>query len=156
MAIGLNKLTQGRKTHSGASVYIASISPSEKGIKIYIAGNPLIRKDNLPLRIMPHLQKKFPKLDFEEIETENLPEEKDLNIIDTVIGIDDVQMIKDIDAIVTGKVYSLHDFDLGFNLKLMKKMGKLKSVKIIGVPPHLNEEKAMDGISRAIRKHFSK
>ena len=88
--------------------------------KIYIAGNPLVAEDNMPSRIMNRLQEKFPHIDFQELDpTENLPEEKSLHIIDTVIGIDNVQVITDIDKIVTGKVYSLHNFDLGFNLKLM-------------------------------------
>ncbi|MCX6816043.1 MAG: hypothetical protein NT120_04295 [Candidatus Aenigmarchaeota archaeon] len=119
---------------------------------VYVSGNPLVREDSIPLRIMPKLQEKFPNIEFRELEpTDNMPEEERLNIIDTIIGIDNVTVVKDIDKIVTGKVYSLHDFDLGFNLKLMKKMGKLKSVSIIGVPPHIDEEKALLGVKKALR-----
>jgi Ni,Fe-hydrogenase maturation factor len=122
-------------------------------LMVYVAGNPLVREDSIPLRLMKRLQKKFPDLVFRELEpTDNMPDEKDLTIIDTVIGIDKVTVITDIEKIVTGKVYSLHDFDLGFNLKLMKKMGKLESVSIIGVPPHINEEEALTGIEKTLRK----
>ena len=121
--------------------------------KIYVAGNPLVREDSIPIKLMGRLQKRFPDIEFHELEpTDNLPEEKTLNIIDTVIGIDDIKVIRDIDKIVTGKIYSMHDFDLGFNLKLMKKAGKLRSVKIIGVPPHMSEEKAFEGISKIIEE----
>ncbi len=121
--------------------------------KIYVAGNPLVREDSIPVRLMDRLQKRFPGIEFHELEpTDNLPEEKDLNIIDTVIGIDDIKVIRDIDKIVTGKIYSMHDFDLGFNLKLMKKAGKLRSVKIIGVPPNMSEEKAFEDISKIVEE----
>lgn len=119
---------------------------------IYVSGNPLVREDSLPIKLMPKLAETFPELEFRELEpTENLPEQETLHIIDTVIGIDKVRIIDDIDKIVTGKVYSLHDFDLGFNLKLMKKTGKLESVAIIGVPPHIDENAALDGIKKAIK-----
>ncbi len=121
--------------------------------KIYVAGNPLVKTDSVPLKIMSKLQRAFPGMEFIELEpTDNLPDEKSLNIIDTVIGIDSVKVIDDIDAIVTGKVYSLHDFDLGFNLKLMKKTGKLNRVNIIGVPAHFSEAEAMKGVARQLKK----
>ncbi|MBI2233252.1 MAG: hypothetical protein HYU56_04990 [Candidatus Aenigmarchaeota archaeon] len=119
---------------------------------IYVAGNPLVKEDSIPLRIMAKLQEDFKHFEFRELEpTDNPPEEKTLHIIDTVIGIDNVRVIKDIDSLVTGKVYSLHDFDLGFNLKLMKKMGKLKGVRIIGVPAHMKEHLALKGVRKALR-----
>ena len=55
------------------------------------------------------------------------------------------------DKIVTGKVYSLHDFDLGFNLKLMKKTGTLKDVNIIGIPAYMKDEEVYDGVKKAIK-----
>ncbi len=119
--------------------------------RIYIAGNPLLKEDSVPFLIQEGLKKMFPLIEFREIDpSDNLPEEETLNIIDTMIGIDDVTVIKDIDKIVHGKVYSLHDFDLGFNLKLMSKMGRLKKVNIIGIPPHMTHEKALEKVGRAI------
>ncbi len=121
--------------------------------KIYIAGNPLVREDSLPLKLMPKLKEHFPSIEFVELEpTDSMPEEHTLHIIDTVIGLDKVTVIKDIDKIVTGKVYSLHDFDLGFNLKLMKKTGKIENAYIIGVPAHMNEEEAFEGVKKAVKK----
>lgn len=125
---------------------------AKKKKTIYVAGNPLVREDSMPLRIMAKLQADFRRFEFRELEpTDSLPEEKTLHIIDTVIGIDSVGVIKDIDRLVTGKVYSLHDFDLGFNLKLMKKTGKLKGVRIIGVPADMEERLALKGVRKALR-----
>ncbi|MBW2970455.1 hypothetical protein KY309_02230 [Candidatus Woesearchaeota archaeon] len=104
-------------------------------MNIYVCGNPLVKEDSLPLRILPELRKRFPSIDFVEFEpSEDLPDEN-LIIMDTVINAKDVMIIDDIDKFVETKALSLHDFDLGLNLKLAKKLGKLKSVKIIGVPP---------------------
>lgn len=120
--------------------------------RIYVTGNALVREDSVPLRIMERLQCSFPSVEFLELEsTDDMPEEHALRIIDTVIGIDEVKIIKDVDKIVTGKVYSLHDFDLGYNLKLMKKAGKLRGVTIIGVPAHFDEERAYEGVTKALQ-----
>ncbi|MBI3190593.1 hypothetical protein HYZ41_02730 [archaeon] len=120
---------------------------------VYVAGNSLVKEDSIPLRIKDRLQEKFPEVEFKELEpTDNMPEEKTLKIIDTVLGIDKVMIITDIDKIVTGKIYSLHDFDLGFNLKLMKKTGKINGVRIIGIPAHMDEEQALREVSNIIKR----
>lgn len=120
---------------------------------IYVAGNPLVEEDSLPLRIMPGLRERFPRLEFRELEpTEDLPEEKDLIIIDIVKGIEKVQVIDDIEKIITRKAYSLHDFDLGASLKLMRKAGRLEKVVIIGVPMGIGEREALRQVSGALIK----
>ena len=117
-------------------------------MNIYVCGNPLVKEDSLPLRILPELQKRFPGINFVEFEpTEDLPQEDNLVIIDTVINAKDVMIIDDIDKFVQTKALSLHDFDLGLNLKLAKKLGKIKSVKIIGVPPKSSVDKVCSVIS---------
>ena len=120
---------------------------------VYVAGNPLVKEDSVPLKLKDKLAESFPSIEFRELEpTDDMPEDRTLNIIDTVIGVDKVTIISDIDKIVTGKVYSLHDFDLGFNLKLMKKMGKLDEVHIIGVPAVMDETQALDGVVKALKR----
>jgi len=103
---------------------------------IHIFGNPLLDFDNLPLKLAPKLQKIFPEINFVITDpSENLkPINGEMIIIDTVEGIDKVILIDDIEKLETSKIYSLHDFDLAFNLKLLQKIGKLKKVKIFGVP----------------------
>ena len=46
----------------------------------------------------------------------------------------------------------MHDFDLAYNLKLLEKIGKIDSVKIIGVPMEISEEEALDQIQLILRK----
>ena len=117
--------------------------------RVYVLGNPLLREDSIPLKMLPRLRASFPDIDFLEIDpTEEFPEEDDLIIIDTVLNTDKVVVIRDIDKLSSQPNYSLHDFDLAFQLKLMKKMGKVKEVTIIGLPPEIDEKKALEGISR--------
>jgi Ni,Fe-hydrogenase maturation factor len=122
---------------------------------IHIFGNPLLDFDNLPLKLAPKLEKLFPDINFVITDpSENLnPIDGELIIIDTVENIKNVILIDDIEKLKTGKIYSLHDFDLAFNLKLLQKIGKLKSVKIFGVPMKGDEEKILGQLSNFIKQN---
>ncbi|MFH1294936.1 MAG: hypothetical protein ABIH90_03295 [Candidatus Aenigmatarchaeota archaeon] len=120
---------------------------------IFVVGNPLLEEDSLPIRILPKLLKAFPDLDFREID----PTE-DLRIlgrrpvlIDAVVGPNKVVVLKDLETIEDGPHCSLHDMDLGMSLKLMKKMGLMDSVTIIGIPVGISESDAVKGISPVLR-----
>ena len=122
--------------------------------KVLVFGNILLKEDSLPLRIMPALQKKIPWWNFvvfdpnEQLEKEG----KDLVILDTVLGIGKVTVFseKDLEHLEMEKRYSAHDFDLGFSLRFLLKLGKIRSVKIIGVPSRYPEKKAVDEIARLL------
>ena len=128
-----------------------------KKTTIYIFGNELLDFDNLPLKLAPKLKKLFPDINFiiqdpnENIKAIN----KELVIIDTVKGIKNVAVIYDIEKLETEKIYSMHDFDLAFNLKLLKKIGRLGKLTILGVPPDYSEKKALRELKKIIGKnHF--
>lgn len=119
---------------------------------IYVFGNPLVREDSLPLRLIDKLRKEFPSLEFKEFDTvEDLELDKELNIIDTVKGIKKVELIEDTDKIITEKIYSMHDFDLGYNLKLLKKMKMIDKVRIFGIPAKINEKEAFKSLKKLIK-----
>ena len=122
--------------------------------KILIFGNPFLENDSLPIKLLPKLQKAFPNIIFQEIDpTEDLENQgKDLTIIDTVEGIDKVMILSNIEQLHANKIFSMHDFDLAYNLKLLKKIGKIDSVKIIGVPMNISEDEALDQIQSILRK----
>jgi len=120
---------------------------------IYVFGNPLVKEDSLPLKLIGKLKKAFPSLKFKEFDTvEDLELEKEINIIDTVKGIKKVELIEDIDKIITEKIYSMHDFDLGYNLKLLKKMKMIEKVRIFGIPSSMNEKEAFEQLCKLIKK----
>lgn len=55
-------------------------------------------------------------------------------VLDTVQGLKKVTVFNNINAIEKFKSLTVHDFDLGFQLKYLKKIGKIKGATIIGVP----------------------
>ncbi|HCM38094.1 MAG: hypothetical protein UV61_C0009G0045 [Candidatus Gottesmanbacteria bacterium GW2011_GWB1_43_11] len=104
-------------------------------MKVYIVGNPLVKVDSLPFKLLPKLRKEFPEVRFEEADpTENFIPENDSIIIDTVVGIDHVRLFTDLDEFVPFSSVSAHDYDLGLHLQLLKKLGKIISVSILGIP----------------------
>ncbi len=103
---------------------------------IYLVGNLLVEEDSLPIKLKPQLQKAFPQIEFREYDPmEDLPQDtEDLVIIDTIEGLTKPQVFDDIDAFASQTAYSMHDFDLGWSLKLYKKLRMFKTIKIIGIP----------------------
>lgn len=89
----------------------------------------------MPLRLKNDLEKLFPRLNLVAFDpTENFPEDDPVYIVDTVIGIDRVVVIKDVEQLADAPHVSVHDADLAFHLKWLKKLGKLPKVIILGVP----------------------
>lgn len=129
----------------------------ESAHKVLVFGNPMVGRDSMPLRLLDKLRNAFPELEFKEFDpNDNLEKEgRQLNIIDTVEGIRHVTLITDIGSIRTAKIYSMHDFDLGYSLKLLKKMKYLDSVKIFGVPMKIKEDEALEQLGELIRANLS-
>lgn len=124
-----------------------------KKLTIYIFGNELLDFDNLPIKLAPKLKKLFPDINFIiQDPNENLKAvNKELVIIDTVKGIKNAAIIRDFEKLETDKIYTMHDFDLAFNLKLLKKIGQLEKVTILGVPPDYSPQKALKELSKIIK-----
>ncbi len=119
--------------------------PKKPKLTIYVFGNPLLPEDSLPLRLLPALKKACPQINFRAADpTENLkPTNGQLVIIDTVLGANDIVLIDDLDKIQLAPIYSAHDLDLGFNLKLLAKLGQLEKVIIFGLPPKMPKQTAL-------------
>ena len=66
--------------------------------------------------------------------------DKNLFILDVVENITKVIQIKDLNQLKENKLCTLHDFDLSFFLKLMKTLGEIKDINIIGIPQKGNKE----------------
>ena len=99
-------------------------------MKILVCGNPLVAKDARALKAAELLKKMLPEIDFEEFDSVEELHDEEINILDVVKGLKRPMIIKNMDDIVADKIYSTHDFDLGQTLKLLKKLGMIKKVKI--------------------------
>lgn len=122
---------------------------------ILVFGNPLVEEDNLAVETAKEL--KIPGYGFKLCNSlsDVLSQKGDLIILDVVENLKKTTLIKDIDQIKPSKSLTAHDFDLGFNLKLMKTLGKIKEVKIIGIPQKGDKEKIKKDINFILEPSFS-
>src|SRR3989344_712349 len=110
--------------------------------KIYVFGNTLIKNDSLAVTITKKLQKDFPKINFVHLDPNEEIKEKNITILDVAEGITKTTVLHDVNQLEHGKKFSLHDFDVAFSLKLMKKADLIKKIKIIAVPMQYSQKKA--------------
>ena len=107
-------------------------------ILIFCFGNEIVKEDSLAKEIADEMTLegyKFVKM----TRPEQLLEAKGhLHLLDVVKGIKQVTLLH-IEDLIDKQVNTLHDFDLHFFLQLMKKMGTVTEVTIIGLP--MNGEK---------------
>jgi hypothetical protein len=124
--------------------------------KVYLVGNELVKEDSLPIELKEDLSGMFPNILFEEFDpTENLPEDSsNLVLIDTVMGISVPVVFTDIDVFSSKKAYSMHDFDLGWQLKLYKKLKMIEKVSIIGIPMGMEKTLILEKIKPLIESLF--
>jgi Ni,Fe-hydrogenase maturation factor len=108
-------------------------------MKVYVFGNRDAPEDRRAIEAAEELDGAVDGASFVFVEpNEDAPfaGERRVVILDTVRGIRDVELIEgdEIDALVLSPRGSVHDFDLAFQLRYLKKIGKLGDVIIIGVP----------------------
>lgn len=112
---------------------------------VYVFGNPDLQMDATPIRLVPELQKKFPQHEFiirdPLDEWDSVPDP--LVILDTIMGIDSVQEFTSLDTFEASPRVTMHDLDLWSQLQLLKKVGKLKHVRIFGIPPGSDTQTAI-------------
>ena len=127
-------------------------------MKVLIFGNVLVEGDDLALKLIPELEEKFDDIEFKEFDpTEDLQKEgRNLLIIDAVIGIDSVKELvlrggDDFERVELSSGVGMHDFDLGYNLRLLSNLGLIDGVKIICVPIIVkNKERVLEDIVRIL------
>ena len=73
----------------------------------------------------------------------------------TVVGIDKVTVFDDLDTFVQTPKMTCHDFDAYTNLQFLKKLGKIESVYIIGVPSGVPEDSIKPSVVQVIKTNFS-
>lgn len=115
-------------------------------MRVYVFGNIDIDEDKNAVLAAKFLREKMssftnvsadkPEIDFKlmGIDDEVKFETDHPIILDVVEGITEVMLFDDIDKVVLPPRVSAHDMDLGFQLKYLKKIGKIKKAMIIGVP----------------------
>ncbi len=119
-------------------------------MKIYCFGNEFLENDSLAKQLADEIV--MPEIEFIKC---NSPEEiflekEDITILDVVAGINQVILINDLGQLKSSNIYTLHDFDLSFFLKLMKAMDRIRGVSIIGIPMKGDKEEIKKEILQKI------
>jgi Ni,Fe-hydrogenase maturation factor len=108
-------------------------------MRVYVFGNAYVADDRRAIEVAGELRDTVEGISFAFVDpNEDLPfgDERHVVILDTVQGIQDVALLKGdvIDRLILSPRGSVHDFDLAFQLRYLKKLNKLGDVTIIGVP----------------------
>lgn len=108
-------------------------------MKVYVFGNADVPEDRRAIEAARNLNPPIDGISFVFVRpNEDVPfvDERHVVILDTVHGIRDVTVIEEdeIDGFTLSPRGSVHDFDLAFQLKYLKKIGKLGRVTVVGLP----------------------
>ena len=100
---------------------------------IVVFGNEYLADDSLAIAVAEGLGEPVMHCVSPEQLLDFAPSER-IIILDVVKDIEKPVLISDIDELKTRTLVSLHDFDVGFFLQLMKAMGITNNITIIGIP----------------------
>ena len=108
-------------------------------MRVYVFGNTDAPEDRRAVEVAERLKTTMEDVSFVFVgSNEDVPfaDEGRVVILDTVRGIQDVALIPgdEIDGFVLSPRATVHDFDLAFQLKYLRKIGRLGEVRVIGVP----------------------
>src|SRR5215211_7640218 len=108
-------------------------------MKIYVFGNEYVAEDRRAIDVARRLEDTTEGISFVFVKpNEDAPfvNERHVVILDTVQGIREVTLIEGdgIDGLILSPRGSVHDFDLAFQLRYLKKLNRLGEVTIISIP----------------------
>ena len=108
-------------------------------MNVYVFGNEYVAEDKRAIEVARELEGAIEGISFVFVNpNDDVPfvDQRLAVILDTVEGIQDVALVEGdrIDGLVLSPRGSVHDFDLGFQQRYLRKLGKLGKVTIIGIP----------------------
>ena len=108
-------------------------------MNVYVFGNEYVAEDQRAIEVARELEGAIEGISFVFVNpNEDVPfvDQRLSVILDTVEGIQDVALVEGdrIDGLVLSPRGSVHDFDLAFQLRYLRKLGKLGELTIIGIP----------------------
>ena len=125
-------------------------------MQVFVFGNPDIEIDSLPVKLLPALKETFPDVEFVALdpnEVWDVPE--DMIVVDTVVNTEEVAVFDDLKAFMAAPRLTCHDFDAYANLMLMMKLGKIRTVRIVGIPPGKQPDEVLSELNKALTTLFS-
>ena len=108
-------------------------------MNVYVFGNEYVEEDKRAIEVARDLEDTVEGISFVLVDpNEDVPfvDEPQVVVLDTVQGIRDVALLEGvgIDGLLLSPRGSVHDFDLAFQLRYLKKLSKLGKLTVIGIP----------------------
>jgi Ni,Fe-hydrogenase maturation factor len=108
-------------------------------MNVYVFGNEYVAEDKRAIEVARELEGTIEGISFVFVNpNDDAPfvNERHVMILDTVQGLRDVTLVEGdgIDGLILSPRGSVHDFDLAFQLRYLKKLNRLEEVTIIGIP----------------------
>ena len=120
--------------------------------KVFVFGNPLVEEDSLALVVAERLKGKIAGIEFEAVQSLDEIGKRDFWVLDVALGLEKVELVEDLEMLETGHPVSGHDFDLALELKMLKKVGRVGSVKIVAIPVGYELGKAVAEVKAVLEK----
>jgi len=125
-------------------------------MQVFVFGNPDIEVDSLPIRLLPSLRETFHDTEFMTLDpNEDWDVPEDMIVIDTVVNTEKVAVFEDLKAFMAAPRLTCHDFDAYANLMLMMKLGKIRTVRIVGIPPGKQPDEVLPELNKALNTLLS-
>jgi Ni,Fe-hydrogenase maturation factor len=108
-------------------------------MRVYVFGNESVAQDKRAIEVARELEGAVDGISFVFVgPNEDVPfvDERRVVILDTVQGIREVTLVEgqEVDGFILAPRGSVHDFDLAFQLRYLKKLDRLGEVSLIGIP----------------------
>jgi Ni,Fe-hydrogenase maturation factor len=108
-------------------------------MRVYVFGNEYVAEDRRAIKVARELEGTLDGVSFVFVDPNaDLPfvDEQHVVILDTVRGTRSVVLVEGdgIEGLLLPSRGSVHDFDLAFQLRYLKKLGRVGDVTIVGVP----------------------
>jgi Ni,Fe-hydrogenase maturation factor len=108
-------------------------------MRVYLFGNEYVAEDKRAIEVARELEGAVDGISFVLVgPNEDVPfvDERRVVILDTVHGIREVTLVEgdEVDGFILAPRGSVHDFDLAFQLRYLKKLDRLGDVSLIGIP----------------------
>lgn len=114
---------------------------------LYVFGNELLSIDSFARKVARFLSDDFNIIPCRDPECIlDADKSKEILILDVVKGLREPIVITDVKQLKTGKIVSLHDFDLGFLLDLLEGIDEKRKIRIIGVPQQGDPEETANKV----------
>ena len=118
-------------------------------MKLFVFGNELVKEDSLARHVARELRITGIELVPCDSVEEMLRYGKSPVILYVVKGLKEVRVLS-IDELQEFQSLSSHDIDLGYELKLLKEMGQIGDVRVLGIPQSGKKEEIKKRVAAII------